>query len=139
MCGRAGAGARRGPVSVEMRLARAREHARFAFWPRDASPKAVALLLPSSDGGLGPGVARYPQALEKCHTQRGRGALFLRLAHELATGRCHTWSYEDTGSQLKWQTNHHGKFVEEFVKVTFLHSYWTGRPCGRKDEVGKAR
>ena len=108
------------------------------FWPRDSTPKAVALLLPSSDGGLGPGVARYPQALEKCHTQRGRGALFLRLAHELATGRAHTWSYEDTGSQLKWQTNHHGKFKEEFVNgdVSSLILDWS---AVRKKKMKLAR
>ena len=46
--------------------------------------------------------------------------------------------YEDTGSQLKWQTNHHGKFKEEFVNgdVSSLILDWS---AVRKKKMKLAR
>lgn len=85
------------------------------FWPRNTPPKAICLMLPSTDGGLGPGVARYPQSLDSCAERKGRGALFLRLAHELAAGRVHNWKYEDTGSRLQRVTDAHGKWKQEEI------------------------
>ena len=108
------------------------------FWPRDASPKAVALLL--AELGRRPRARRRAlsaSAGEMPHSKRQRGPLFTtgaRIGHgplSYVVVRGHRFS-------IKWQTNHHGKFVEEFVNgdVSSLILDWS---AVRKKKMKLAR
>ena len=64
----------------------------------------VVVMLPGSGGGLGPGLVRAPQPFAAAGRRATHGALYVRLALEVATGRRYSWAFKETGADVSDQS-----------------------------------